>query len=100
MYRLEIQSEAMLEMQQAYDWYEFQKNNLGNELLNEIENCFQKLEQYPHHYTKLNEYYRRIRTNRFPYLLIFEIEEKTKIIFIISLFHTSRKPKRKYPSKK
>lgn len=96
MYKLQIQNEAILEMQEAYDWYESQKRNLGYELLDEVESCLQKLEQHPQYYSRLNNRYKRIKTIRFPYLLIFEIEEKSKTIYIVSFFHTSRNPKKKY----
>lgn len=86
---LVVQTEAILDMQEAFEWYEIQKAGLGDELISEIENCFQKLTEHPEYYTYINDKYRRIKTNRFPYLLIFEIEVDK--VIINSFYHAKRK---------
>jgi plasmid stabilization system protein ParE len=35
-------------------------------------------------------------TDNFPFLIVYRINEKQKLIMIISIFHTSRHPKKKY----
>jgi toxin ParE1/3/4 len=90
-YSLKIQQEAVLDIQEAFEWYEKQNENLGFLLIEEIENCYQKLSERPLNYTSINSRFRRIKLNRFPYLIIFEIEDFT--VIINSLFHAKRKPK-------
>jgi len=87
-YNIEVQSEALIEMREAFQWYELQKAGLGFELLNVIERCYQKLSENPQYYSMINPRYRRIRTNPFPYFLIYEIEERR--VIIISFFHAKR----------
>jgi plasmid stabilization system protein ParE len=89
-YNIVLQEEAVLEIQEAFEWYENQKSGLGYELLAIIEVCFKKISQHPSHYTYINERYRRIKTNRFPYLIVYEIEELN--VFIIGVRHAKRKP--------
>ncbi|MES2332690.1 MAG: type II toxin-antitoxin system RelE/ParE family toxin [Bacteroidota bacterium] len=79
-YTIEVQEEAIWEMQEAFEWYEQQREGLGYALLDDIEICYQKLCEHPQHYTYINDQYRRIKTNRFPYLLIYEIEDSRVII--------------------
>ncbi|HXL56599.1 MAG TPA: hypothetical protein VN958_10100 [Chitinophagaceae bacterium] len=38
-YNLVLQSEAIIDIQEAFEWYEKQKEGLGFELNEEIENC-------------------------------------------------------------
>jgi hypothetical protein len=45
-----LQEEALHEMQKAYDWYEVQLTNLGQEFLEELYAQFDKLKQNPTHY--------------------------------------------------
>ena len=64
------------------------ERGLGYELLTIVESCYQKLSDNPQYYSMLNQRYRRIRTNPFPYFLIYEIEESR--VIIISFFHVKR----------
>lgn len=69
-FELLIQKEAWIEIQHAYDWHEEQKEGLGNDFLIEIEKCYNDLIANPHRYSYINHLYRRINTERFPYLII------------------------------
>jgi plasmid stabilization system protein ParE len=90
-YHLVIQAEAILDIQEAFEWYEKQKMGLGYELIKEIEICYEKLSESPEYYTYLNERYRRIKTHRFPYILVYEIEENN--VIINSIHHAKRESK-------
>jgi len=70
-YNLLVQTEAIREIQEAFEWYEEQKEGLGHELIEEIEVCYEKLSVHPERYSYINQLYRRIKTNRFPYILVF-----------------------------
>jgi hypothetical protein len=90
-YSLRIQSEAILDIHEAFEWYEKQKEGLGFLLIEEIRNLLHKKAEHPTYYTFINSAFRRIKVNRFPYFLIYEIEDD--IVLINSLFHAKRKPK-------
>jgi toxin ParE1/3/4 len=89
-YNLSLQTEAILEIQEAFEWYEEQKEGLGYELLEEIEACYNNLKTHPERYSYINGFYRRIKTNRFPYILIYEIWGDD--IIVNSVRHIKRKP--------
>jgi toxin ParE1/3/4 len=90
-YNLVIQTEAVLDLQEAFEWYEKKRKGLGYLLIEEIEISYQKLSENPHHYTHINQVYRRIKLNKFPYLIIYEIEGQN--IIINSVRHAKRKSK-------
>lgn len=69
-FNLVVQSEVVLDIQEAFEWYETQRIGLGYALIEEIETCYKKLSEHPEYYTYINERYRRIKTNRFPYLSV------------------------------
>lgn len=91
MYKLILQSEAVSDMQEAFEWYEEQKEGLGFEFIEEVETCFSQIRNHPQYYTSINERYRRLKVYRFPYLIIYETEEEA--VVINSVWNTSRKPK-------
>ncbi len=90
-YDIILQEEAIIELRDAFEWYESQKQDLGFLFLKEVEICLEKLSLHPQYYTYINDTYRRIKVKTFPYVIIYETEET--VVFINSVFHSKRKPK-------
>lgn len=90
-YQLMLEVEATLDIREAFLWYEEQKDGLGFYFVQELERCYNKISTNPLYYTKINNHFRKIRVNKFPYLLIYEIEGNK--IFINAVRHMSRKEK-------
>ena len=91
-YKLRLQHEAILDIREAFIWYEEQKTGLGYSFLEELDACYEKLLKNPEHYGLLNKWIRRIKVNVFPYIVIYEIENDE--VVVNSVFHTSRLPRR------
>ena len=87
-YSLQVQSEAVIDMQEAFEWYEMQKEGLGFGFIEEVENGFENVCKHPQYYTSVNADFRRIKVKRFPYLIIYEIREDS--VIVVSVMHTSR----------
>lgn len=79
----------MLDIQDAFEWYEKIRDRLGIELIQEIEICYYKISKHPEHYGFISEKYRSIRIKRFPYLIIFEIIDNNG--FVYNFLHAKRK---------
>jgi hypothetical protein len=90
-FSLVVQSEAIFDIQQAFEWYESRKTGLGFDFIEEVESVYEKITNHPFHYVAVNERFRRIKINRFPYILVYEIEDTA--IVVNSVRHMSRKPK-------
>lgn len=89
-YQLILQEEAIEDARNAYAWYEDQLPGLGEDFLAELDKVFEKLKQHPQHYGFVFDDFRDVRTNRFPYLLVFKIEGRK--VYINSIKHSKRKP--------
>ena len=89
MYSLKVQSEAVIDIQEAFEWYEMQKNGLGFEFIEEVENGFENICKHPQYYTSVNADFRRLKVKRFPYLIVYEIDGD--LVIVISIMHASRK---------
>jgi toxin ParE1/3/4 len=88
-YALKIQSEAVIDIQEAFEWYQMKKAGLGFEFMEEIETGFQKIAAQPHYYTSINQRFRRFKITRFSYMIVYEIEKSH--IIIIAVRHGRRK---------
>lgn len=94
MYCLIIKPNAVKMLKEAYEWYEDKRIGLGDEFLDEIDACYDKLELIPEAYQKIKKDIRQIVVKRFPYVLVYEIFEKEIIIYAV--FHTSQNPEKKF----
>ena len=90
-YKLKLEKDAILDIQEAFRWYEEQKEDLGYHFLGELETCYQKICEYPEYYSAINSWLRRIKVSRFPYVVIYEIEEE--FVIINAIRHMARRPK-------
>jgi len=81
---------AKLELQKAIDYYNGQKEDLGEEFAQEVETTVQRICLLPGAWTRLSDTVRRCRTNRFPYGLVYH--QKGDDIIILAVMHLRRKP--------
>jgi toxin ParE1/3/4 len=89
-YQVVLQSEAIVDIQAAFDWYEQQRPGLGYELIEEIEDALERLSKHPQHYSAPDKKYRKLRIKRFPYLVVFEIEDLN--VIVIAVRRVSQEP--------
>jgi plasmid stabilization system protein ParE len=94
-YKIVITEQAKEDTQSAYDYYENQQQNLGDEFLQELVNRYDDLTGHPQHYGYIDNQgiIRDVKIDRFPYVIVFEIIEERVIVYAIH--NTYRHPKRK-----
>jgi plasmid stabilization system protein ParE len=66
-YRLIINRFAEQDILEARDWYNEQKENLGNELIQEIKQTVISIEDNPLQFPEVRKSIRKAIVNRFPY---------------------------------
>jgi plasmid stabilization system protein ParE len=70
--------------------YEQQRPGLGEEFEQEVKDTIQRIADFPNAWTQLSPNTRRCRTKRFPYGVVYSVEENDLII--VAIMHLSRKP--------
>lgn len=94
MFNVDLVAEAEDELSEAYDWYEQQLPGLGNKFYKEVNHYLTLLEHDPFQFpVRYVEQLRAVPLNKFPFLIIYWIDQITNMIFVVSIFHTSRDPK-------
>lgn len=96
-YELKIRPLASGEIIEAYDWYEQQREGLGMEFLNELNNFYNSLLENPYTHSYYEKPVREGKINRFPYLVIYEVFDDSEII-IYSVFMSKKDPSKKRTS--
>lgn len=92
-YKIEIRPLATIEIIEAYDWYELQKEGLGLDFLNELETFYKSLLRNPYIYSYLENSVREGKINRFPYTVAYEVVEATIVVY--SVFMVRQNPNKK-----
>jgi len=86
---------AKKELSDAFLWYEDKQIGLGERFANEIFTKLEELENYPDRYPAKIKNYREVKIAVFPYLLIYRINNSTKQVIVVSIFHVKRNPLKK-----
>jgi toxin ParE1/3/4 len=92
-FEVELLFQAEDELSEAYDWYEERQTGLGNRLFREVNHYLGVIEKNPFHFQiRYPQSLRAAPLKIFPYLVIYWIDESKRVVYVTSIFHTSRDP--------
>lgn len=89
-YRLLIQPEAELDLEEAYNWYEKGSSGLGSEFIRAVDASLALIGRNPFAYRVVYQQVRRKLIRKFPYAIFYFVEEDT--IVVVACFHAKRDP--------
>jgi len=78
---------ARNELDDAVDWYEMEQSGLGQRFLAEIRSALKRITVFPDSCTVISPGLRRCLTRKFPYMLVYGIEERTVVIVAVAHMH-------------
>ena len=88
--RVEFLDVAKIELRKAIAFYEGRRPRLGAEFAAEVKRSLERIVQFPEAWTMLSKRTRRCRTKRFPYGVIYQIQED--FILIVAIMHLHHEP--------
>lgn len=83
---------AAQEYENAFEWYQQRSEAAADNLIIEVEETIRAVCQDPHRYKKTYKKVYEISLKKYPYYLIYLIDDMKKVVTIISLFHHKRNP--------
>jgi toxin ParE1/3/4 len=83
-----VRPAAAADIDSAYEWYEREREGLGEEFLQEVRATLKLVLSMPEGYPVVERRTRRALIHRFPYGLFYRIVDDT--IVFVACFHTSR----------
>jgi mRNA-degrading endonuclease RelE of RelBE toxin-antitoxin system len=92
-YTLKIHNEALDDIQQATDWYNEQKDELGKRFQMQVVRQINKLKNTAPLYNIRYQDVRCLIIKKFPFMVHYTVNQKLGIITIYAVVHTSRHPK-------
>ena len=91
MTRLIYRPEAATDVRAAFEWYEQQREGLGEEFLAELARAEHKAASTPFSFRIVRRDTRRIMLRRFPYQLFYRVV--ADVVVVVACFHGRRSPK-------
>ncbi|MBD2577092.1 type II toxin-antitoxin system RelE/ParE family toxin [Oscillatoria sp. FACHB-1406] len=88
--RYVFHTEALTEYAEAVQYYLEQRVELAQAFINAIEDAVYRIRESPTRYIAIDEDIRRCMTRKFPYGILYTIEQD--YILILAVMHCSRKP--------
>ena len=81
---------AKIELDEAVDYFNFQKPGLGQEFKDEIYEGLKRIKSFPEISPKISKNVRKHVISRFPYLILYQVEATE--IPIVAIANTHRRP--------
>lgn len=80
------------ELVQFTKWYRAIDRELAEKFVDEVYRCIRKAKETPLHYRIIENPYRRVLCESFPYRIIFEVLENIQAVHIVAITHQMRHP--------
>lgn len=90
--KLLVRPAAAADIDEAYLWYEAQREGLGDRFLDAVTQVFEVVRESPELYRVLHRDTRRAHVRRFPYSILYRVVGD--VVVVVGCFHGSRNPSR------
>ncbi|MCP4113301.1 MAG: type II toxin-antitoxin system RelE/ParE family toxin [Desulfobacteraceae bacterium] len=90
-YELTIKPEAEKDLSETFEWYEDRRKGLGYDFLLQVEAGLRFIEKNPLTFPKIYQGTRRYLVSRFPYKIIYRVED-SKVV-VLGVVYGGRDPK-------
>jgi len=89
--KIKLSPFAEQDINETKEFYNLQKDGLGDKFTNEINEIFNRIKENPNQFPKIYKQMRSAQVNHFPFGTFFIIEQSNA--YILDKFHSSRNPK-------
>lgn len=83
-----VRTDVWIDVESAVDWYEHEVTGLGQRFFQSFERAKIKIVANPYHYSFITKQVRRCPIKKFPYSLLYFVEEDT--IYVLAVIHRRR----------
>jgi hypothetical protein len=91
-YRLIIDPAAILDIKDSIQWYNEQKSDLGRRFYNMLKQTMARIKKSPESFQIRYKNLRMAPVGKFPFMILFQINQTKKHIAVVAVLHTSRNP--------
>ena len=87
---LEFHPDALVELDQAKQWYDGQRHGLGESFFQEIASAMTRIQEAPNIWPEFRQGTRRFLVHRFPFAVLYS--QRSNSVLVIAVMHLKRRP--------
>ncbi|MDR0793673.1 MAG: type II toxin-antitoxin system RelE/ParE family toxin [Chitinophagaceae bacterium] len=87
---------VVAEREKIIAWYEERSYKATNNFIAEFQETINKISLNPLLYRNTHKEYREVKMTKYPYYIIYRVNETDKEVAILRVYHTARSPLKKY----
>jgi len=87
-----VEPEAEQEFKEAVAWYDEKKAGVGQKLSQDIRKIIRRATQNPQRFRLVSRLTRKAQVPRWSYSVYFTLQEETRKLIVVAIFHASRDP--------
>lgn len=95
-YRHIYQPVALEEYKEAVEWYTERSLKAAENFVTEVEEKISTICKEPSRYRNAYSVFREALLKRYPFAIVYFVDERKKVVVIYSVFHNKRNPAKKY----
>ena len=92
-YRLIIDPAARLDIIESIRWYNEQKPGLGSRYYSSVKQVMKLIKKGPEIFQIRYKTLRMVPVEKFPFIILYQVDEAKKLVVVAAVLHTSRNPK-------
>ena len=97
MYKITLRKRAAKEYLEAVMWYKERSLLAAENFVRTVNEAFSKIEAEPGYYRNSYKHFHELKLHKYPYTIVYFIENTKNIVIITTLFHNKRNPDKKFP---
>jgi toxin ParE1/3/4 len=83
---------AKSDLTEAFEYYERQRSGLGIQFITEFRRGVDEILRHPNSWNPLDKVYRRYRLHRFPYGIVYRVDDQAQEAVLVAVMHLHRTP--------
>jgi plasmid stabilization system protein ParE len=91
-FEIVVRQEAQIDLDEIFIWYEEQQRGLGLKFINAVDRIFSKISLNPDYCYCMEGDARSASLRKFPYDIIYRIDQQHSQIRVIAVIHQKRNP--------
>jgi plasmid stabilization system protein ParE len=95
-YRYKLHPDAQEEYESSVSWYLKRSLKAATNFVNAVDDQFTNICNHPKQYRNEYKHYYECVIHKYPFTIVYTIEENLNLIIIIAVYHQKREPDKKY----
>ncbi len=89
-------SEAQEDYENALDWYLEKSFPAADNFISDVNNIIALITAHPKRWRNEYGHFYELGLKKYPYTIVYSIDEENGLVIIVSIYHHSRNPGKKY----